>query len=103
MIGGWLSMQILSLYCDGQTVYRFLSEHGDNVLVIDCIRRTMPYWISKDDLTGFVNADEETLYVNKFFYTCRKNSLWTAFLYLLKEKYTDENGLLREEYPSLKC
>ena len=189
-------MQILNLYCDGQAAYRILSERGDNVLVIDCIRRTMPYWILKNDLTGFVNADEETLYdrtgfnlvpenelsinaiaeahkkysliapiipviddkkkrdsmitfvskknniskqtirkylclylafqtililaptelirkskiskeqklmrwaLNKYFYTQRANSLRTAFLYLLKEKYTDENGLLREEHPS---
>ena len=38
--------------------------------------------------------------LNKFFYTQRANSLRTAYLYLLKDKYTDENGLLREEHPS---
>ena len=38
--------------------------------------------------------------LNKYFYTCRQNSLRTAFLYLLKEKYTDENGLLKAVHPS---
>ena len=38
--------------------------------------------------------------LNKFFYTQRQNSLRTAFLYLLKEKYTDENGLLKKDHPS---
>ena len=38
--------------------------------------------------------------LNKYFYTQRANSLRTAYLYLLKDKYTDENGLLREEHPS---
>ena len=38
--------------------------------------------------------------LNKYFYTQRANSLRTAYLYLLKDKYTDENGFLREEHPS---
>ena len=38
--------------------------------------------------------------LNKYFYTQRANSLRTAFLYLLKEKYTDENGLLKAVHPS---
>ena len=38
--------------------------------------------------------------LNKFFYTCRQNSLRTAYLYLLKEKYLDNNGVLKEDHPS---
>ena len=38
--------------------------------------------------------------LNKFFYTSRKNSLRTAYLYLLKEKYLDKNGVLKEDHPS---
>ena len=38
--------------------------------------------------------------LNKYFYTQRQNSLRTVFLYLLKEKYTDENGLLKKDHPS---
>ena len=38
--------------------------------------------------------------LNKFFYTQRENSLRTAYLYLLKEKYLDENGTLKDNHPS---
>ena len=38
--------------------------------------------------------------LNKYFYTSRENSLRTAYLYLLKEKYLDNNGVLKEDHPS---
>lgn len=38
--------------------------------------------------------------LNKFFYTKHKNSLNTAYLFLLKEKYCDAMGNLLLEYPS---
>lgn len=38
--------------------------------------------------------------LNKFFYTKHKNSLNTAYLFLLKEKYCDAMGNLLSEYPS---
>lgn len=38
--------------------------------------------------------------LNKFFYTKHKNSLNTAYLFLLKEKYCDTMGNLLPEYPS---
>ena len=38
--------------------------------------------------------------LNKFFYTKHKNSLNTAYLFLLKEKYCDVMGNLLPEYPS---
>ena len=38
--------------------------------------------------------------LNKFFYTKHKNSLNTAYLFLLKEKYCDAMGNLLPEYPS---
>lgn len=37
--------------------------------------------------------------LNKFFYTKRKNSLYTAYLFMLKEKYTI-NDKLQESHPS---
>lgn len=184
------------LYDNGETIYRVLAENDDKVLVIDCLKRTMPFWIQKDKLSmyqcvdvqllheksGIRSVEEETLsrdalatvhkrysmiasivpvvadkkrrdamiaYVakehsisnqtvrkylclylsfqnisvlspydsiqkvklskeekwmrwalNKFFYTQRQNSLRTAYLYLLKEKYLDENGTLKDNHPS---
>lgn len=38
--------------------------------------------------------------LNKFFYTKNKNSLKTAYTFMLKNKYCDENGTLPESYPS---
>ena len=38
--------------------------------------------------------------LNKFFYTKNKNSLKTAYTFMLKSKYCDENGTLPESYPS---
>ena len=38
--------------------------------------------------------------LNKFYFTCHKNSLKTAYTMLLKEKYCNENGELVAEYPS---
>ena len=39
--------------------------------------------------------------LNKYFYTCRKNSLQTAYTLMLKEKYCDMGGKLLSEYPSI--
>ena len=185
-----------SLYDDGKTIIRVLAENEEKYFIIDCLKRTMPFWVHKDELREYHNVDEQTLHermgvwpieeeslsrkaialahkrysviapvvavvadknkrndmiefatqnsgiskqtirkylclylafqtvtmlapvdkvigniltkerkwmrwaLNKYFYTQRANSLRTAFLYLLKEKYTDENGLLREEHPS---
>ena len=183
-------MSLKSLFDNGETIYRVLAARDDTVLVIDCIKKSMPKWLARDIIADFQIVEEQVLYdktgvclateeslsrnavalahkrysmiapavavvadkkrrndminwiskqtvrkylclylvfqtitvfapidsiqesklskeqkwmrwaLNKFFYTCRKNSLRTAFLYLLKEKYTDENGLLKEGHPS---
>ena len=178
------------LYDNGQTIYRVLAENEDSVFVIDCIKRTMPFWIKREDITNYTQIDESILFdksglktikedelskralatahqrysiiapavafvadkkrrnemitfashnsnlskqtirlylclylafqtikalapidvvrgneltkeqklmrwaLNKYFYTSRENSLRTAYLYLLKEKYLDESGQL---------
>ena len=185
-----------SLFDDGKTIYRVLAENGERLLVIDCIKRNMPFWIKREDITSYTQIDESILYdksglkkikenelskrafatahqrysiiapavpvvadknqrnemitfashnsnlskqtirlylclylafqtltvlapvntvreneltkerklmrwaLNKYFYTGRENSLRTAYLYLLKEKYLDNNGVLKEYHPS---
>lgn len=37
--------------------------------------------------------------LNKYYYTYEQNSLKTAYTMMLKEKYCDEEGKLKEEYP----
>ena len=184
------------LYDNGETIYRVLAEDGDSVFVIDCVKRTMPFWITKDAWSGYKEIDESILYdkaglkaismdelsqqalatahlrysmiasviavladkskrnemlafaarnsgmskqtirqylclylafqtvtalvpvdmvryneltkekklmwwaLNKYFYTSRENSLRTAYLHLLKEKYLDKDGVLKENHPS---
>ena len=184
------------LYDSGETIYRVLAENDDRLLVIDCLKRTMPFWIQKDQINGYLQIDEKVLHeksgirpvgeetlsrvalatahkrysmiaqiipiiadkkrrdemiayvakehsiskqtvrkylcmyltyqsitvlaskesinevaltreqkwmrwaLNKFFYTQRQNSLRTAYRYMLKEKYLDDNGKLKESHPS---
>ena len=185
-----------SLFDDGKTIYRVLAENGERLLVIDCIKRNMPFWIKREDITSYTQIDESILYdksglktikedelsnralatahqrysiiaavvavvadknlrndmitfashnsnlskqtirmylclylafqtvmvlapidvvryseltkeqklmrwaLNKYYYTQRQNSLKTAYLYLLKEKYLDSKGFLIEDHPS---
>ena len=189
-------MSLKSLFDDGQTIYRVLAESGDSLVVIDCLKRTMPMWIPKNRLFDLQQIEEQVLHektgvypvsdeelsrnavalahkrysmiapavavvadkkqrndminwisrenriskqtvrkylclylvyqtvsifapiesieesklskeqkwmrwaLNKFFYTSRENSLRTAYLYLLKEKYLDKEGKLKEDHPS---
>ncbi len=184
------------LYDNGETVFRVLAENEDRLLVINCVKRTMPFWIKREEITCYKQIDEQTLYdkaglkllkedelsqqalatahqrysiiapviavladknkrndmiafaarnnnlskqtirqylclyltfqtvtalapidavrgneltkehklmrwaLNKYFYTSRENSLRTAYLYLLKEKYLDKDGVLNEDHPS---
>ena len=185
-----------SLYDNGETIYRILTARDDTVLVIDCIKRSMPKWLARDKLADFQIVEEQVLYdktgvclateeslsrnavalahkrysiiapvvavvtdkkqrsemiafaalnshvtkqtvrkylclylvyqtvtalapidvvryneltkeqklmrwaLNKYYYTQRQNSLKTAYLYLLKEKYLDSKGFLIEDHPS---
>ena len=184
------------LYDSGETIYRVLAEHDSQVLVIDCLKRTMPQWIDSNGLSDDMIIDDSELFaktginpvseeklsraalatahkrysmiaqiipiiadkkrrdemiahvsdeyriskqtirkylclylsyqsiavlapfdcknedaltreqkwmrwaLNKYFYTQRQNSLKTAYLYMLKEKYLDENGTIKDSYPS---
>ena len=42
----------------GVGVYRVL-ELAEKVLVIDCVKKTMPVWKSHEELSGFVEVKEE--------------------------------------------
>ena len=49
-----------------------------------------------------ISQDEKNMRwaLNKFFYTQNKNSLKTAYVFMLKNRYCDENGELAEDYPT---
>lgn len=46
-------MDILELYKNKDCVYRILSIKPDKVLVLDCIKLTMPYWIELNVINTF--------------------------------------------------
>ncbi len=49
-----------------------------------------------------LTSDEKNIRwaLNKFFYTRNKNSLTTAYTFMLKERYCDGTGQLKADYPS---
>lgn len=55
-------MQKNKLYFKNDSVIRVLEERDGKVLVIDCIRRTMPQWKEIISLNGWEQCSQETLY-----------------------------------------
>lgn len=43
------------------SIIRILDQQDDNVLIIDCIKRTMPVWINKSNIQSFHRYSEEDL------------------------------------------
>ena len=43
---------------DVEQIYRLLAVEGERVLVIDCIKKTMPVWVAIEKLDGFVEEQE---------------------------------------------
>lgn len=76
------------------------------------IRKYLIRYLIYGEISALVNEEptkEEVLTIdqknmrwalNRFFYTPKKDSLKTAFIKLLKEKYTDSEGKLLSEHPS---
>lgn len=50
-----------SLYKLDSKIYRVLQKQEENLLVIDCIKMTMPIWVSDADLQEYCVCDEEEL------------------------------------------
>ena len=43
------------------TIYRILEESGEEVLVIDCLKQTMPRALERDEMSGYREISEEEL------------------------------------------
>ena len=50
-----------TLYQADNTIYRVLERHDDHILVIDCIKLSMPRWIARNQLDGAVVCTEDIL------------------------------------------
>lgn len=57
----FITMKINDLYKIGGTIYRALAIKDNSVLVIDCIKRTMPKWANTDSLNGCEQVSQEDL------------------------------------------
>lgn len=79
---------------------RTLTTYLCNYLVTDNISSLVP----KSRKKNRPMTDDEKIMrwsLNKFYYTRHKNKLSDCYIMMLKEKYTDESGKLKEEHPSI--
>ena len=81
-------MSIRKLYDNGETIYRVLAENEDELLVIDCIKRTMPFWIAKDALSGCKEIDEYILYEKAGVFPLKEEELSQQALATAHLKYS---------------
>ena len=107
-IGGWSLMKKYDLLRSGDAIIRVLEVQGDRVLVIDCIKRTMPVWVDAAELesysectsgelsqvTEFIPSDVDALDADQ------RKVMYKRYTMMLKEKYCNALGVLAEEYPS---
>lgn len=56
-----MPMEKNQLLKDNGCIYRVLAVEEDAVLIIDCIRKTMPKWYKKEEINGYGNCTEEEL------------------------------------------
>lgn len=54
-------MQKNSLWKSGEQIVRVLDLKNEKVFVIDCVKRTMPYWVIADSLSGYEECAESEL------------------------------------------
>ena len=45
----------------GEQIIRVLKEQGEQRLVIDCARKSMPEWVEEQELSGYELCSEESL------------------------------------------
>ena len=58
-IGGWSLMRKNKLLRHEDTIFRILEEKEEKVLVIDCVKKSLPKWINCSEITQDVEISEE--------------------------------------------
>lgn len=53
----------MKLLKNDNQIIRVLQTRDDKALVIDCVKRTMPMWITHSDVEGYVDCTEEELFL----------------------------------------
>ena len=93
-----------------QMIEKTAKEHG---ITKQTVRNYLKMYLTYNSISALVRKhrttkekpmteDEKNIRwaVNKYVYSRKKNSLNTAYKLMLKEKYTNAEGILEEEYPS---
>lgn len=73
---------------------RLLDIRDDAVLVIDCVKRTMPKWIAMNELKGYVQCEEATLWDIIGRTVCDIDSVDAACKRQAYERFTMISGVL---------
>ena len=89
MIEGWLLMKN-ELMKKEDSIIRILDEKEDKVLIIDCIKKTMPIWCTASFLSDYELCLEDELGLD----TRREESLSAAEKRIMHERYTLIAGIL---------
>ena len=55
-IGGWSLMKKYDLLRSGDSIIRVLDVQDDRILVIDCLKQTMPVWVESELLESYVGC-----------------------------------------------
>ena len=55
-IGGWSLMKKHDLLRSGDSIIRVLDVQDDRILVIDCLKQTMPVWVESELLESYVGC-----------------------------------------------
>ena len=78
----------------GETVLRVLEIKEESALVINCIKMTMPKWISISDLHNYVTITSEELLERTGMYLSDTDNLSMASKKVMHERYTMIAGIL---------
>ena len=61
-IGVWSLMKKHDLLRSGDSIIRVLDVQDDRILMIDCVKQTMPVWVESELLESYVGCTERDLY-----------------------------------------
>lgn len=80
-------MQTNDLFSRDGSIYRVLSIIDNNIQIIDCIKRNMPYWVSLDFLSNAEQISEEVLKERAFVKSVCYDSLSQQQKKIVHRKY----------------
>ena len=75
------------LYQSGDLILRILDSKNDELLVIDCVKQTMPIWILASDITNYKLISEKDL-LNKIECLLEFESLDANQIRVMHNRYT---------------